>query len=85
MDAPKSLPDVQAIAAAIRAYIERHPQAMDTAEGIQRWWLLPQFGEVSLWVVEAALTLLEEEGEVRKFDAAWSQAAYQRARPPAAH
>lgn len=79
MDADPLMPDVQGVAAAIRRYFEAHPQAADTAEGIQRWWLLPEYGEVSLQTVEAALAQLEQDGEVRKLEQAWSPAAYQRA------
>ena len=78
MNADSPMPDIQAVADAIRRYLEAHPQAVDTAEGIQRWWLAPEYGEVSLQTVEAALELLQSEGEVRKLEQAWSQAAYQR-------
>jgi hypothetical protein len=73
--APPS-PDVQAVAEAIRAYLVEHPQAVDTAGGIQRWWLLPRFGEVSLQTVEDALLLLEVEGAVCKLEQAWAPVAW---------
>jgi hypothetical protein len=79
MEADSQMPDVHAVAAAILRYLDAHPLAADTAEGIQRWWLLPQYGEVSLHTVEAALAQLEHDGEVRKLDPAWSPATYQRA------
>ena len=58
----------QRIAQLIRQYLTEHPRAADTAEGIQRWWIVPTFGEVSLWSVEQALIQLEREGVVRKLD-----------------
>ena len=74
-------PQAPAVAEAIRRYLDAHPRAADTAQGIQRWWLAPEYGEVSLQTVEAALELLQNEGEVRKLEQAWSQAAYQRKAP----
>lgn len=56
------------VAELIRRYLTEHPRAADTAEGIQRWWLAPTYGEVSLRSVEQALTQLEGEGVVRKLD-----------------
>jgi len=72
---------VHEVAHAIRDYLMRHPQAVDTASGIQRWWLLPVFGEVSLVIVEAALASLEQQGEVRKLEEPWREATYLRVGP----
>ena len=66
------------IAELIRRYLTEHPQAADTAEGIQRWWIAPTCGEVSLWSVEQALAQLEGEGVVRKLDPLAANAAYGR-------
>jgi hypothetical protein len=68
----------QRIAELIRRYLTEHPRAADTAEGIQRWWILPTFGEVSLWSVEQALIQLEGEGVVRKLDSSAATSAYER-------
>jgi hypothetical protein len=57
-----------AVAELIRRYLSQHPRAADTAEGIQRWWLAPTYGEVPLASVERALAKLEGEGVVRKLD-----------------
>jgi Fe2+ or Zn2+ uptake regulation protein len=78
MQAEASRPEVRQVAAAIRSYLEENPKAADTAEGIQRWWLAPQFGEVSLQTVEAALAQLESEGWVCKLEQSWSDRAYSR-------
>ncbi len=61
-------PSVEVTAAWISSYLSAHPKAADTAEGIQRWWLAPHFGEVSLLTVELALAQLESEGVVRTSD-----------------
>jgi hypothetical protein len=66
------------VAQLIRAYLTAHPRAADTAEGIQRWWIAPMFGEVSLWSVEQALARLEGEGVVRKLDWSAASVAYER-------
>ena len=52
----------------ISSYLREHPKAADTAEGIQRWWLAPNFGEVALVTVEMALAKLEGEGVVMARD-----------------
>jgi hypothetical protein len=85
MDQPRRQPEVPPVAEAIRRYLSEHPQAADTAEGIQRWWLLPSFGEVSLATVEAALALLEVEGTICRREQPWSPPAWMRAgaTPPA--
>jgi hypothetical protein len=64
-DASPLSPGVEKVAAWIKRYLIEHPKATDTAEGIQRWWLAPNYGEVALLTVEMALTRLESEGVVR--------------------
>ncbi len=75
-------PDAREVADAIVRYWQAHPQAVDTAEGIQRWWLLPSFGEVSLHTVESALAALEAGGLVRKQESDWSGATWALVTPP---
>jgi hypothetical protein len=86
MDAQSPFPDEEAVVVAIRSHLSSHPQASDTAAGIQRWWVLPHVGEVSLEVVEAALARLACEGVIHRIDQAWSPASYAavRASAPAA-
>jgi hypothetical protein len=67
-----------AVAELIRRYLTEHPRAADTAEGVQRWWLAPTYGEVPLGSVEQALAQLEGEGVVRKLDPFASIVAYGR-------
>lgn len=48
----------------IANHLDANPLAMDTVEGIRRWWLAPRHGELAPEVVEQALRQLEEEGVV---------------------
>ena len=45
-------------ARAILRYLESHPEAKDTLEGIARWWLQREWTERMLGDVERAVTLL---------------------------
>ena len=68
--------DVRVVVQALRDYLLKNPRAADTAAGIQRWWLLPSFGELSLLTVEAALAQLEQEGAVCKLENNWGGPAW---------
>jgi hypothetical protein len=57
---------VEAIARDIEAYLAVHPDAADTAEGIQRWWLASTLTEESLDRVRAALDWLTAAGRVTR-------------------
>jgi hypothetical protein len=57
---------VRAIADRIARYLERHPEAADSTEGIQRWWLDPDIPAESIDNIELALRHLEASGLVRK-------------------
>ena len=57
-----------AVAGAIEAYLARHPDAADSAEGIARWWLSGGGLDASLDEVRSALGRLVEHGLV-----AWRQ------------
>ncbi len=50
---------------AIEAYLARHPEAADSAEGIARWWLATGGLEASVDEVQRALARLIEFGVVR--------------------
>lgn len=49
----------RSVADVIAAYVEQHPLAADSVEGIHLWWLDSLF---PLETTQAALELLEEEG-----------------------
>jgi len=50
---------------AILRYLHAHPQAVDSAEGIARWWL-PSDWCVDVHTVEAALARLQEQGLIQQ-------------------
>ena len=57
---------IRAIADKIARYLERHPEAADSAEGIQRWWLDPDTRAERIANIERALQYLEASGLVKK-------------------
>jgi hypothetical protein len=59
-------PDITLIANEIRRYLQSHPQAADSIEGVARWWLMRQRLEESRDRVERALESLVAEGVVEK-------------------
>lgn len=50
---------------AILRYLHAHPEAVDSAEGIAKWWL-PEGWCVDVHTVEAALTRLLQQGLIRR-------------------
>jgi hypothetical protein len=54
------------VADEIANYLYEHPDAADTEEGIQRWWLSPACGAPSLEMVRLALEALERRGVITK-------------------
>jgi hypothetical protein len=58
--------DVLIVAGEIERYLASHPNAADSADGIQRWWLARLRYEESLIHVQKALDYLEQSGAVAK-------------------
>jgi hypothetical protein len=57
------------LARAILRYLEAHPEAKDTVDGIAQWWLLPEGNERLLVHVERAVSWLLSQGlmlEIRR-------------------
>ncbi len=58
---------VVAVADEVMRYLAQHPEAADSAQGIQRWWLAPRQLEEPLDRVQRALDALVRKGAlVRK-------------------
>jgi hypothetical protein len=73
-------PNLREVADRIRAYLDRHPEAADTAEWIGRWWLTQQQVAVPAAMVQRALDGLVEAGEVRRTELPGKPPVYGRAR-----
>lgn len=72
--------DVGRIVTEIMRYLDAHPHAADTVEGITRWWLAPALGALSIDVLEQALAVLVERGRVERAPLGDGRFVY-RARP----
>lgn len=55
---PDSPPAEEKIAQEILSYLDHHPEAKDTLDGIAQWWLLREWSERKLAEVERAVLLL---------------------------
>ncbi len=55
---------VESVARQIEQYLESHPQAADSLEGIATWWVSKQRIRYELEVVRAALEQLTHSGVV---------------------
>ena len=56
------------VAGRISSYLESRPQALDSLDGILRWWLLKQHIEESAELVQAAMDYLVSSGEVEQIE-----------------
>ncbi|HET7065477.1 MAG TPA: hypothetical protein VFI49_14490 [Rudaea sp.] len=54
------------VAATVLAYLQRHPDAADTLEGIVRWWLPQQRYETEKARIEQVLETLVGVGTLRR-------------------
>jgi hypothetical protein len=57
---------VRDIVRALRGYLERRPDAADSIDGIQRWWLPTALHDESPVLLEAAIAELVDEGRLRR-------------------
>jgi len=57
---------VQAITETIQEYLERSPDAADSADGIRRWWLPPGLAQEPPEAIEDALERLVAAGVIRR-------------------
>ena len=57
-------PDESSIASEILAYLQEHPDAQDSIEGIMQWWLLERNIAFQAKLLREALAGLVKEGSV---------------------
>lgn len=69
--------DIALMADAIKQYLNKHPQAADTLDGIVHWWLLRQRYESTVNLVNDALELLVQQGVLNKIVTHGNQTIYQ--------
>jgi len=74
---------VATIADVIRCYSDAHPGAADSADGIQRWWLMPLLHDEPPALVERALERLVAEGAMRRAVLEDGRVIYRTAQGPA--
>ena len=69
---------VEDAASAIERYLSSRPQATETVEGVAKWWLVRQRYEDSLELVQLALDLLVESGELERVPMAGGKTLYRK-------
>ena len=57
---------VDHVAREISRYLDEHPNAADSIEGIAEWWLVRQRFEETVGLVQQAVEYLVEQGQVEK-------------------
>ena len=61
-----TVPCYRTALAAIEGYLEQHPDAADSSQGIAQWWLPAYAAGVPVVTVEHALADLQQRGLVRR-------------------
>lgn len=57
--------EIRIVAEAIKRYLQAHPYASDTVDGVAIWWLTRQRFMETIETVERALEYLVEIGELK--------------------
>lgn len=71
---------VAEVADVINRYLTSRPNATETVEGVAKWWLVRQRYQDSMDLVQRALELLVEYGDVEKVSVAGGKVMYRKAR-----
>lgn len=69
--------DPSSLCQGILHYLQDHPAAADSLEGIASWWLPPERYSVTTEAVQAALDQLVAEHRVARFELADGRVLYQ--------
>ena len=70
---------VRRLAQQIASYLEAHPDAVDTADGIRRWWLAPRGIEATPEQLQRALDRTVADGTVERRTLPDGRSVYARA------
>lgn len=76
------LQDPNEVAEQIERYLDVHPHAADSAEGIACWWLTRQRYEAAVQLVEQALEILVRRGSIAPRRLRDGRMVYESAKPP---
>ena len=68
--------EIRSIAMEIKHYLDEHPNAADSVEGIAKWWLTRQRYEEALERVQKALDYLVVNGMVQSVKARTDKVIY---------
>ena len=63
---PKNGQHIERIAQEIERYLQKHPRAADSIEGITKWWLTRQRYQEATISIQKALDLLVVRGRIEK-------------------
>ena len=78
MDEKNSDDEIVIIAEEIRGYLEKHPNSIDTLDGVANWWLLRQRYESAVEKVKKALEYLINIGVLEKVERYGNKTLYKR-------
>ena len=65
-DVPHDEQDIKRVAREIERYLQSHPAAADSLEGVAKWWLTLQRYNNALATVQEALEYLIADGRIAK-------------------
>ncbi|MCG8636196.1 MAG: hypothetical protein MI863_20355 [Desulfobacterales bacterium] len=68
--------EIAKIAEEIQGYLKKHPQSVDTADGVTNWWLLRQRYETAVEKVKKALDYLVDMGFLEKVERCGGKTLY---------
>lgn len=73
------------LAAEIKHYLDHQPKAMDTLEGVAKWWVTQQRIDVLLTDVKQAMDYLLQQGVIEVKELPGGELVYQRRIPRQQH
>ena len=79
--ADEAQPDVEELVSRLQAYLDAHPKAADTLEGISRWWLGASATRISPDDVLQALQELQRRGVIEVHTVPGGAKVYAQIRP----